>query len=382
MFLRNGDILLREGGLIICEGIEHFGEKIRILCKGMRYFFSRFGLLMLLAFCLGQETSWAQRKRFRVVEYNVENLFDTVHQEALNDLEYTPKGSRHWDSRRYWTKQDKLLRVIVACSGVEPADLVVLCEVENDTVLRDLTQRTRLRSMGYEFLMTRGSDPRGINVALMYQPFSFKPLCWKALEVVSAHNPKGSTRDILWVEGLTPTQDTLHLYCVHLPSRSGGQRATDKRRSEAVEIIASHIDSLRTVGREPKTLILGDFNDEWRNNSIRKVLGARPPRGKLRPENRYVLTANLKNGREIRGTYYFRQRWSQLDHVIVSGNLLDKQSRFFTAQDFCRIGAFDFLLERTHRGSVKPRRSYLGPVYHGGYSDHLPVVLDFYYEAE
>ncbi|MBR1387470.1 MAG: endonuclease [Alloprevotella sp.] len=332
--------------------------------------------VFVVTFCVSANLH-AQDKLFRIVEYNVENLFDTIHQEGLNDQEFTPTGSHRWDSRRYWSKQDRLLRTIVACGGIEPPAIVVMCEVENDSVLADLTRHTRLAMLGYEFVATQGSDPRGINVALLYQPIQFKPLRVERLQVNTPHNPLGSTRDILYVSGLVPTLDTLDLYCVHLPSRSGGQTATDKRRTEAVSVVAAHIDRERQRGRRPNHIVLGDFNDEWHNNCIRKTLKAIRPKGDIDREANYVLTARMKAAHGIRGTYYFQRQWSQLDNIVVAGSLLDPSARFHTRPENCRIGAFDFLLEHDRMQRYKPRRNYLGTHYHGGYSDHLPLLLDF-----
>ena len=47
--------------------------------------------------------------------------------------------------------------------------LVALCEVENDSVLRDLTRYSVLREAGYRYVITHSPDERGINVALLYQ---------------------------------------------------------------------------------------------------------------------------------------------------------------------------------------------------------------------
>ena len=60
-------------------------------------------------------------------------------------------------------------------------DLVALCEVENDSAMIALTKRSLLRKAGYEYVMTSSPDERGIDVALMYQPFSFRLLHHHAL---------------------------------------------------------------------------------------------------------------------------------------------------------------------------------------------------------
>ena len=69
-------------------------------------------------------------RRFRIMTYNVENLFDTLHAEGKLDKEFTPLGSRKWDSRKYWRKQGQLCRVIAGVGGIAPADLVALVEVK------------------------------------------------------------------------------------------------------------------------------------------------------------------------------------------------------------------------------------------------------------
>lgn len=115
------------------------------------------------------------------VELNCENLFDTKHDSLKNDLAFTPDGSYHWTRTRYWNKLNHIAKELIALGEHEHQewripDLVALCEVENDTVLTDLTKRSLLRRAGYEYLMTSSPDERGIDVALMYIPSSFSPL--------------------------------------------------------------------------------------------------------------------------------------------------------------------------------------------------------------
>ena len=151
-----------------------------------------------------------------LVELNCENLFDTRHDVGKEDTEFLPDGSRHWTSTRYWGKLNRIGQEILSCSEGLP-DLVALVEVENDSVLRDLTCRSLLRNAGYQYLMTASPDQRGVDVALLYQPASFRPLCYDYLEVppLSGMRP---TRDILYVQGCVPAGDTLHVFVVHSPS--------------------------------------------------------------------------------------------------------------------------------------------------------------------
>ena len=76
---------------------------------------------------------------FRIVSYNVENLFDFRHDTLKNDYEFLPDATRHWNYSKYRKKLDNIARVIIATGGWTPPALVALCEVENDSVMRDLT---------------------------------------------------------------------------------------------------------------------------------------------------------------------------------------------------------------------------------------------------
>ena len=109
-----------------------------------------------------------------LVELNCENLFDCQHDSLKQDEEWMPAAVRHWTPKRYWHKVNHIGQEILSCQEDGVPDLVALVEVENDNCLRDLTRRSLLRHAGYEFLMTESPDLRGIDVALLYQPFSFR----------------------------------------------------------------------------------------------------------------------------------------------------------------------------------------------------------------
>ena len=75
---------------------------------------------------------YGQTKRdtlsFRVVSYNVENLFDCRHDTLKNDYEFLPDAMRHWNYTKYKKKLDAIARTITAVGGWTPPALVALCE--------------------------------------------------------------------------------------------------------------------------------------------------------------------------------------------------------------------------------------------------------------
>ena len=340
--------------------------RIDSLCK--------LGLLLWMFFL--PNIMCGQHRLFRVMTYNVENLFDTCHDVGYDDREFLPTAQRKWDSRRYWKKQGQLSRTIAAASGAMPIDIVGLCEVENDSVIRDLTQRTRLHRMGYQYVVTHSQDARGVDVALLYQPEHFKLLHHESVRIPVSSQYGRPTRDILYAVGRLPNGDSLDIFVNHWPSRRGGSRLADDYRFLVAKVLRDFADSLLSVRAHPCLILMGDFNDEYTNRSIKKGLGAFSPDASTTSDY-VVLSAGLKGADGIAGTYKFRGIWNQLDQIIISRSLLDSESRLRTSPGKCRILSFPFLLEADEsRGGVKPYRTYLGPVYQGGVSDHLPLILE------
>ena len=87
-------------------------------------------ILLGFAACLTASVCEAQQT-LRVMEYNVENLFDCRHDSLKNDSEYLPHSVRGWSWKRYHEKLNRIAKVILAASREQVPDLVGLCEVEN-----------------------------------------------------------------------------------------------------------------------------------------------------------------------------------------------------------------------------------------------------------
>lgn len=292
---------------------------------------------------------------FRVATWNLENAFDTAHDDGKDDLEFTPTTVRRWNSGRYWRKLRGISQTLAA---MQLPDLVAIQEVENDTVLRDLTRRTPLRKAEYRYIMTDGPDRRGVDVALLYKKNSFTLLSWKSLHIDTERYGLRPTRDILLAHGVTG-KDTLHIMVLHLPSRRNNNRATRLTRDIAVDVICHTMDSLN--GR--KVIVLGDFNAEPGDMIFER----------LEHHLCTLLPTEKKTLRGPRGTYYFRGIWGYLDHILVSPPLLS--SACGKAEE-CR---FPWLL----RGKKQiPYRTYGGTSYLGGLSDHLPLTVSFSTEVE
>ena len=317
------------------------------------------------------------KQNFKIMCYNVENFFDCVNDSSTNDSEFLPGGMRGWNYAKYQKKQENIAKVITAIGGWEAPALVGLCEVESRKCLVDLTRYSGLKNLRYKFLHHESPDPRGIDVALLYQPSAFKPIHNQAINILFPNTPNSHTRDILFATGIIPTGDTLHVFVCHFPSRLGGEMESEDKRLLVASVLRSKIDSLFTVNPHPNIMIMGDFNDFPTNESLLSILKAKPLVDNVSERSLYNLMYKLHT--DGKGTNKHNGDWGALDQLIVSGNLL-KNKQFSTKQADAHIFDADFLLEddKTFLGK-QPFRTYVGMKYHEGYSDHLPVYADFWY---
>ena len=297
------------------------------------------------------------------MELNCENLFDTRHDSLKNDLEFLPDGSYKWTPYRYWAKLNHLGQEIVAQSDPVP-DFVAMCEVENDSVMFDLTKRSLLRNAGYEYVMTSSPDERGIDVALLYQPASFALLHSHSIRIKPLPDTR-PTRDILYASGLIITGDTLHVFVVHAPSRRGGEQASRPYRLHVASQLAEAVDSVYAISRDAKIIIAGDFNDYADSPALQHLY-----------EHHLInITADAKGSHGAKATYRWHGEWRSLDQILCSPSLAARKQSSV-------IGDLPFLLEDDEKyGGKKPYCTYLGPRYLGGYSDHLPLVVQLKNEA-
>lgn len=306
---------------------------------------------------------------FRVMSYNVENMFDTTKSPDKNDGEFTPEGNRYWTNGRYYHKLQQIAKVITAAGEWDTPALIGLCEVENDSVVYDLLHRTPLRKQEYSYRITTGNDERGINTALLFQRDKFKYISHTEL-VIPFSDANKKSRNILHVSGLIITRDTLDVFVCHFPSRYGGEKETESHRTEAATFLRSHCDSLYRIRQNCHLLIMGDFNDIPQDKSLIHGLKAIPPQTNVATDSELTLF-NLSY--HHKGSHKYRDEWSQLDQIIVSSSFYA-----FLIPDSPRIFAPPFLLtnDKVWKGK-RPLRTYHGYKYERGFSDHLPVIADF-----
>jgi endonuclease/exonuclease/phosphatase family metal-dependent hydrolase len=310
-----------------------------------------------------------------VMFYNVENLFDTERNPDKLDSEFTPESEKAWDMERYEKKLDDIASVIKAVNKAELPEIVGLCEVENLKVLEDLIRTRDLKRGNYGIVHYESPDARGIDCALLYNMDEFRVIASEAIPVTFPFDSTLTTRDILYVEGKTRDNESLHLLINHWSSRSGGERETEPKRLYCAVTLRKKVD--RIFNREPgaKIIIMGDLNDEPTSRSVFEILMANNKRKNAGDRELYNLMYDAHNA-GTEGSYNYRGTWNMLDQIIVSRTVLSDSRGWHTGYDGGHILKADFMLYHDEdRQDYVPNRTYGGPNYYGGISDHLPVYV-------
>jgi len=330
----------------------------------------RFFLFLIV--CTLIPKTLCSQQRMTLMFLNSENLFDPEDDPFKDDDDFTPEGIYHWTRSRYWDKLDAVAKVIVAADEDQAPALVGLAEVENETVVNDLTTRSALREAGYRFVMTDSPDRRGIDVALLYRRSYFSLIAQESLRVNLQPYGGGATRDILHVTGLLENYDTLDVYVCHWPSRYGGVDESEPLRLCASRRLRESVDSVFNFRSKPYIVIMGDLNEGPDEPAVRDGLKAQPfSRGaQARDDELITIMDPLEYG-----SYKYEGEWDKYDQFILSASFTNGLG----CTEFMEAGIMDlgFLLtDDDNYGGRKPYRTYNGRRYLGGYSDHLPVKIN------
>jgi endonuclease/exonuclease/phosphatase family metal-dependent hydrolase len=319
-------------------------------------------MVALVAFSCSQE-----KKEYTIAFYNVENLFDTINDPATWDDDFTPEGKLEYTTKRYQNKLVNLSNVLSSIDKNNLPAIIGLCEVENRSVLDALIGQDKLKDAEYGIAHTDSPDARGIDCALLYKKNEFKYL---------NHNTIGihfKTRDILHVQGILGAADTLDIFVNHWPSRIGGIAKSEKNRVFVAEQLKLAVNKLQEKNPKAKIIIMGDFNDEPNNKSTEEALAATNNTNTSNPKALYNLMYDLKL--QGKGTYNYKGNWNMLDNLIVSNSLISNTDGIHTNHKAGRIFTEEWICYKNSDGLSLPSRSYAGPRYFGGYSDHFPVYF-------
>lgn len=369
----------------------------------MKRFFLSLATLVLSITLLSSFTQHgAQQKRYAlygVAFYNLENLFDTLHDAGKNDFEYLPNGTNKWGKMKYEAKLHNMARVLSElCTDKLPggASVIGVAEVENQHVLEDLLKQPALAQKGWKYVDYAGVDRRGVECAFFYNPKYFQ--LERSMIVPYYYGPSGKvddpllgfhvdeqglvqaetelkgdtthiTRGFLVMEGRLAGEKMYFIVC-HWPSRGAGSE-TRERAGYQVRCLK---EALMKQSPDAKVIIMGDLNDDPGNKSVTKELAC------------VSETKDVKKATDLynpwyntlykvgQGTLLYNGKWNLFDQIILSGNLVgnDRSSlKFFRHDIFLR----DYLFQQEGKYKGSPLRTHAGGVWLNGYSDHFPTQI-------
>ncbi|MFV0236908.1 MAG: endonuclease [Flavobacteriales bacterium] len=302
--------------------------------------------------------------------YNTENLFDTVDNPETMDDNFTAHSPKKWTKERYENKLHKLAKAISSIGDGIPPVLLGLAEIENETVLKDLTQKTTLQDYSYGIVHFDSPDERGIDVGLIYQKKHFKVLHAKthAVYLQDERGIQDTTRDILHVSGLLEKKP-LDIIVTHWPSRRNNDLNAQKRLIVADKVRAI-VDSILDQKPDSNLLVMGDFNDDPNGKSLKR-LNIEEDAHKV--QSKTLFNPMIKLKKQGKGSLAYKGCWYLFDQILMSKALVNGEHHIL----FNKAAVFNSHLlqewEKPYKG--QPFRTYVGKKYLGGYSDHFPVYI-------
>jgi len=303
---------------------------------------------VMVAFCVLALSVAELPRGTRVMFWNLENFFDWRNDStSVSDAEFSSRGARRWTRRRFNAKSNAIAKGILWAGAPE---IIGLAEVENGFVLRQLIKTTALKKLDYEIVHYDSPDSRGIDVALLYRRNSLTLLSSKPCHIYEDTSIL-RIRDILLATFEDGDGESMAVLVNHHPSKYGGAEESDGRRRAAVSTLKYLVDSLQQAGI-PRIVAIGDFNDTP-DNAIYDTL----------PMENLSLPLFRSGG----GTIRYDGEWELIDLCFVSG----------IPESTLEILYIPFLMvpDKAH-GGQKPLRTYSGPRYLGGVSDHCPILLN------
>ncbi len=310
-----------------------------------------FFLVIFFASCTAQKTE-------RIAFYNVENLFDTING-PNNDEEFLPGGKKQWTSERYDTKIDHINQIIGA---LKTPMLIGLCEIENVLVLNDILKNNK-KLKPYKTVHFNSLDARGIDVGMLFNAKKLNLIDKGFIRFNLPEQSKPTSRDIVWAK-FSHKKEVFFALVNHWPSRRGGTEKSAPKRIKASTEAKLFIDSLLLDNPNTKIILMGDLNDYPSNRSVQQLTETMTP----------CIT---KESNKYGGTNCYRGEWNILDHIMISEGF--KKNKIQIKAQSGSIYTPDYLITE-YKGNKVPFRTYGGSKYLNGYSDHLPVFVEFQFK--
>jgi len=314
-----------------------------------------------------------------VAFWNLQNLFDTIDDPAIDDEEFLPESELEWTEDRLDKKMYNLARIIRAMNDGNGPDLLGVCEVENQAVLNSMINKF-LPDLKYKTAYLESPDNRGIDNGLIFKAEKFKLL---NVQADTVHLSDGwPTRLIFGANLLSNENKKITVFVNHWPSRSGGQLESEPKRISAAQTLRNSVDRIFQTDSLANIFIIGDFNDDPVDVSVLETLVVHPV--KCDSSN---LDYEIESGKKLynlsyesyekgEGSYKYRDTWNMLDQIIVSGSIIIGNDLNYICNSF-EVFKPEIIVTKSGKYEGTPFPTYGGRRYLSGFSDHFPVIAKF-----
>lgn len=330
------------------------------------------------------------KKGYVIGFYNVENLFDTYHDDGKNDYEFLPDGNNEWTDVKYERKLHNIATVIRAMADENKAYHAILgvSEIENRHVLEDLVSQSEIADANYQIVHYDGPDARGVDVALLYRPDQFKVLESRSIPFTfdsetidfsswtEERKQRFRTRDLLMVRGLLG-DEMFAFFVVHLPSRIGGKGVDTRARGGEI----MYQESVKLMEQFPgiKIVCMGDMNDNPTDESMALHMHGKENIKDVGPQDFFSpFYSMLKAGY---GSLAYRGSWNIYDLILVNEALVNKDKGdlhimpIVKKKYYGRVFHKPFMTQQEGDYKGTPFRTFSNGSFIGGYSDHYPTYI-------
>ncbi|MGN0190247.1 MAG: endonuclease/exonuclease/phosphatase family protein, partial [Candidatus Cryptobacteroides sp.] len=299
------------------------------------------------------------------------------------------EGKNKWTQAKYEKKLSNMATVIksMAENNKRWHTILGVSEIENRLVLEDLVNHPEIASANYQIVHYDSPDRRGVDVALLYKPDQFTYIDSESIpfdfnsdiDFSDTDTSYFKTRDILMVRGQIAGED-FAFYVAHLPSRVGGKGGN--LRSRGAEIIYNHSRKLEKDFPGIKIVVMGDMNDDPKDESMVKYLHGRETLDEVGEDDFFSpYLSMLKAGY---GSLCYQGVWCIYDLELVNYNLAFAPEGSLRIQPVTKNQGKEYygvIFKRpfmtTQKGTYKgyPFRTFSNGAFVGGYSDHYPTYI-------
>lgn len=309
--------------------------------------------------------------------WNLENLFDVNNSPLRPDwLQKTLKDElKGWTNAVLQRKIDQLAKIILQLNDNKGPDIFGVCEIENEAVVKRLTDALAPLGRHYTVCHHDAKDERGIDIAFFYDSAMYDDDGRLfSLEIMK----RNYTRDLVQINLRTkPGGHELILIGNHWPSRLGGQYESEPYRIMVGETLSYWVERIKEIkGDDASIVVMGDFNDEPFNRALEDYALSSRSRVKVLAARSKPYLFNLMWPLYEQGVgTHFNETPVLIDQFLVSKSIASGSLNKPFSVESVDIVNLPGMTKGNYQEPVRHSRPSQKEYNPDGFSDHLPIHL-------